>query len=524
MKLVTPETMLRLDRECAAAGGPETPLLMARAGRAAFEAIRRRFASVWAGRVVLLCGPGNNGGDGFVVARHLVEGGGRAVRVVLVGRRGQVKGDAAGALAELDRAAPGLLVEAPDEATFAAALAGGPPDLAVDALFGTGLGRPLSGAYAAAVGWLNGLDAPVVAIDLPSGVHAGTGAVLGTAVRARLTVTFGLAKLGLALHPGAELAGTVEVLDIGHPAALLAAAPGDRLLDPDELAPAVRRLLPRTPAGHKGTYGHVLVVAGAQGTAGAAALAALGALRAGAGLVTVAAPASLRPALEAKLWEAMVRPLPEGPDGAVDASAVPLLLDLAAARDAVVLGPGLTAHAGAAAVVRELTRRVPRPIIVDADGLNALGGPEGLASLAGAAGPRVLTPHPGEMGRLLGRTAREVEADRPGAARAAAAASGAVALLKGSRTLVARPDGGLAVNPTGNPAMASGGTGDVLSGVIGALLGQGLGAAEAAEVGAYIHGAAGDLGAAEVGPAGLLATDVALRVPRALAALAGGRA
>ncbi len=520
MKLVTPETMLRLDRESAAAGGPPTPELMARAGQAAFDAIRRRFPSESSGRAVLLCGPGNNGGDGFVVARHLVRAGTRQVRVVLVGRRDQVKGDAAGALAGLDEAAPGLVVEAPDASVLRAALAAGGVDLAVDALFGTGLARPLEGVHRAAVEWLDVLRAPVVAIDIPSGVHAGTGAILGVAVRARLTLCFGLAKLGLALQPGASLAGQVEVLDIGHPKALLDAAPGDRLLDLDELAPALRRLLPRDPSGHKGTYGHVLVVAGALGTAGAAALAALGALRTGAGLVTVAAPASLRPALETKLWEAMIRPLPEGPEGAVDTAAVPILLELAAARDAVVLGPGLTTRPGAVEVVRELTRRVERPLLLDADGLNALGGPEGLAALEGAAGPRVLTPHPGEMGRLLGRTAHEVEADRPAAARAAAAASGAVALLKGSRTLVARPDGALAVNPTGNPAMASGGMGDVLSGIIGALLAQGLDAASAAEVGAWLHGAAGDLGAEEVGPAGLLATDVALRIPRVLAVLA----
>ncbi|HEX7124849.1 MAG TPA: NAD(P)H-hydrate dehydratase [Thermodesulfobacteriota bacterium] len=519
MKLVAPETMLRLDRESAAAGGPATPELMERAGRAAFEAICRRFASEWAGRVALLCGPGNNGGDGFVVARHLVSAGARSVRPLLVGRRDQVRGDAARALAALEAAAPGLLAEAPDEAALVAAL---PPavDLAVDALFGTGLARPLEGVHRRAVEWLNGCGAPVVALDLPSGVHAGTGAVLGVAVRARLTVTFGLAKLGLALDPGASLAGRVEVVDIGHPRALLDAAPGDRLLDRDEVAPALARLLPRDPAGHKGTYGHVLVVAGAQGTAGAAALAALGALRAGAGLVTVAAPASLRPALETKLWEAMVRPLPEGPDGALDASALPLLVELAAARDAVVLGPGLTTRPGAVTVVRELARRVERPLLLDADGLNALGGAEGLAALKGAAGPRVLTPHPGEMGRLLGRTTREVEADRPAAAREAARLSGAIALLKGHRTLVARPDGALAVNSTGNPAMASGGMGDVLSGVIGALLGQGLDAASAAELGAYLHGAAGDLGAEEVGPAGLLATDLAGRLPRVLAALA----
>lgn len=537
MKLVSPETMAWLDRESAAAGGPPTPELMARAGAAAFEAIRRRFPSEWAGRVAVLCGPGNNGGDGMVVARHLAAAGARRVRAVLLARREQVRGDAAGALTALLEAAPEVLVEAPDEAALVAALgglgaAGGSPgpvgpgaagpdwDLAVDALFGTGLARPLEGRYRAAVEWLNAFPGPVVAIDVPSGVDAGTGQILGVAVQATLTLTFGLAKLGLALMPGATLAGRIEVLDIGHPPRLLAAAPGDRLLDAAELAAAVRRLQPRDPAGHKGTYGHVLVVAGAPGTAGAAALAALGALRGGAGLVTVAAPASLRPALEAKLWEAMVRPLPEGPDGTLAAAALDEVLELAAARDALVLGPGLTTRPGAAAVIQAAARHVLAPAVLDADALNALGGPDGLAGLRAAAGPRVLTPHPGEMGRLLGRSTREVEADRPAAARAAAAASGAVALLKGARTLVARPDGALAVNPTGNPAMASGGMGDVLSGLLGALLAQGLDAAGAAELGAYLHGAAGDIGAAEIGPAGLLATDVAARFPRALAALA----
>jgi len=526
VRLVSPETMLRLDRESAAAGGPPTPELMERAGAAAFEAIRRRFSSAWAGRVVLLCGPGNNGGDGFVVARHLAAAEARRVRAVLVGPRGQVRGDAAGALAALTAAAPPVMVEAADERALGSALApfdgAGRPglDLAVDALFGTGLARPLEGVYRAAVEWLNRCGAPVVALDLPSGVHAGTGRVLGAAVRATRTLTFGLAKLGLALQPGAALAGALEVLDVGHPPALLEAAPADRLLDQVELGPVIRRLLPRDPAGHKGTYGHVLVVAGAPGTAGAAALAALGALRGGAGLVTVAAPDSLRPALEAKLWEAMVRPLGDGEGGALDLGALDGVLSLAAERDAVVLGPGLGARAGTAALVREAARRVTAPTVLDADGLNGLGGPAGLAALRNAAGPRVLTPHPGEMARLLGRPAREIEADRPAAAREAAERSGAVVLLKGSRTLVASPDGALAVNPTGNPAMASGGMGDVLAGLVGALLGQGLGPAAAAELGAYLHGLAGDLGAAEVGPAGLLATDVASRLPGALAALA----
>jgi NAD(P)H-hydrate epimerase len=286
------------------------------------------------------------------------------------------------------------------------------------------------------------------------------------------------------------------------------------------MTPALRRLLPRDPSGHKGTYGHVLVVAGAPGTAGAAALAALGALRGGAGLVTVAAPASVRVGLEARLWEAMVRPLPDGDEGALEPAAIDLLLDLAEARDAVVLGPGLGTRPGTVLVVRELVRRASRPMVLDADGLNALAGPGGGDPLRTASGPRLLTPHPGEMARLLGVTVADVEADRPRAAREAASAFEAVALLKGSRTLIARQDGRLAVNPTGNPAMASGGMGDVLAGLIGALLAQRLPAPDAAELGAYLHGMAGDLGAAEIGPAGLLATDLAARLPRALAALA----
>jgi NAD(P)H-hydrate epimerase len=354
----------------------------------------------------------------------------------------------------------------------------------------------------------------VLAVDLPSGLDADTGQPLGPCVQADLTVTLSLPKLGLALEPGRSLAGRVVVGRIG----IADEAPGVAL--PASLLPArgAGALLPARPAdGHKGSFGHALVAGGSRGKTGAAALAAEGAARGGAGLVTIACPAGTNPILEVKCTEQMTAPLPETADGELAPEAAAPLLALARERDALVLGPGL----GRGAAPRELVRRVvPRaapPLVLDADGLVAFAGePEALRARSG---PAVLTPHPGEAGALLGEDPREINRDRVAAARRLAERSGAVVVLKGAATVVAEPGGRVRVNATGGPVLATGGTGDVLAGLVGALLAQGVAAFDAASAAVFLHGAAGDRLAASVGGAGALAGELCREIPPAAEAL-----
>jgi NAD(P)H-hydrate epimerase len=393
-----------------------------------------------------------------------------------------------------------------------------PGDLVVDALLGTGLSRQVEGE---AAGWIEAVaaarpEAAVLAVDLPSGLHADTGQVMGVAVAADETLTLGLPKLGLLFEPGRTLAGRIKVGRIG----IADPEPGGAGAELWTRAAAGAALPARPRAGHKGTFGHVLVIAGSEGMTGAAALAARGAGRSGAGLVTVACPESTNPALEALLAEAMTVPVAETAEHGLAPAARKRLLELAEARHAVVLGPGIGRGPETAALVRELAPEIPQPLVLDADGLHALEGAP--AILKGRRAVTIVTPHPGEAAYLLGGTAGEIVADRPAAARALAAATGAIVLLKGAGTVIAEPEGRLAVNPTGGPALGTGGTGDVLAGGTGALLGQGVPAYEAAVLAAFVHGAAGDRVAAASGDAGLLAGDVVEALPATLAALRAG--
>ncbi len=501
-RLVTAEEMRALDRHTIATLGVPAELLMENAGRVVASEVlrlRRAGATVW-----VACGPGNNGGDGLVIARHL-HAWGVPVAVWLLGDAERLAGDAA---ANLRRArAFGV--------PFAPALTPVPGDVIVDALFGTGLGRPLAGDAAAAVARIAAArpTCPVLAVDLPSGLHADTGQPLGAALQADVTVTLGLPKLGLVLEPGRTLAGRIVVGRIGiadHAPGVPAAA---------ELwtrAAAARGLPERPRAGHKGSFGHVLVAAGSRGKTGAAVLAALGASRVGAGLVTIATPASCQPVLAAKTTEAMTAALPES-DGEFAREAEKALLELAAARDVVVLGPGIGRAASTGALVLRLARAFAAPLVLDADALFAFQGQLGLLRERTAA--TVLTPHPGEAATLLGCSAAEVNRDRVGAARELAKSSGAVALLKGPASLIARPDGQLIVNPTGGPLLAAGGTGDVLAGMVGGFLAQGVDAFAATALAAFVHGAAGDALAARFGAVGALASELAAALPETLKAL-----
>ena len=520
--VVTAAEMRAADRRTIEEIGLPGAVLMENAGAAVAREICARFPR--ARRPVVLCGKGNNGGDGFVVARHLRE---RQPSVLLLGPRAEVRGDARIHLGAYERSG-GTVREVADEAAWVAArpeVLGA--DLLVDALLGTGLSQEPAGLVGQAIRDVAARPepdrSPLVAVDIPSGLSSDSGETPWTTLAAAVTVTFAAPKYGLVLPPACERVGTLVVADIGIPRGLVEGARLWLL----EAADAARAFPPRESGAHKGTFGHVLVIAGSVGKTGAAVLAATAALRTGAGLVTVATPAPALPMVAAARAEAMTEPLPVDASGVLDAGAVTRALALAKERDAVVLGPGLGQEAGTRAFVRELVRRCPGPLLVDADGLNALAPTareKGASDALGRSAPTVITPHPGEMARLVASTTSDVQRRRLETARAFATETGAVVLLKGHRTIVAHPDGRAAVNPTGNPGMATGGTGDALSGIIGALLARGCDAWTAATAGAYLHGLAGDEAAAHLGQESMMAGDVVSHLPRAFRALERGHA
>jgi hydroxyethylthiazole kinase-like uncharacterized protein yjeF len=509
MKLVTAAEMRELDRKAIEEVGIPSVVLMENAGRTTYQILRREFPDL-SGPVAVVAGRGNNGGDGSVVARYLAQAG-VPVAIFLVASRDQVQGDAQINLEVA--AAQGIeIVEVKEEKDLnllAHRLARS--GLIVDALLGTGLNSEVRGLFRLVIDEINHLRPPVLAVDLPSGLSADTGQPLGAAAQAQVTVTYGWPKMGQILPPGRDYVGRLWQVDISIPPELAKDLPG-------ELAEAgeMRALLPPRPfASHKGTYGHLVVLAGSEGKTGAATLTSEGALRAGAGLVTLGVPASLNDILEVKLTEAMTLPLPEALGSRVlGLKALEPLLAFVQDKTALALGPGLGTHADTRELVRHLAKHLPQPLVIDADGVNALAGAPEL--LKDAAGPRIITPHPGEMARFLDVTTKEVQADRLGIARKAAALTGAVVVLKGAQTLVADPQGRVSVNSTGNPALASGGTGDVLTGLISGLLAQKLSPWDAARLGVYLHGLAADYWVAQYGPRGLIAGDLLLVFPEVI--------
>ncbi|MEW6081881.1 MAG: NAD(P)H-hydrate dehydratase [Bacillota bacterium] len=503
MLVATAAEMREIDKRAMDTGIPGL-LLMENAGRAvAMEALGMEPQ----GPILVLAGKGNNGGDGFVAARHL-HCQGVDVEICLVGRIDEVKGDARVNL-EICRNMGLDVQEVPDPGEVLGLLprAG----LVVDALLGTGFSGVPRPPISSIISALNASGRPVLSVDIPSGVDADTGAA-DLAVRASLTVTFGLLKRGLLLYPGASCAGDVVVADISiPPSAVEAQGIKVRLVTED----LVKTLLPpRREDSHKGDFGHVLVLGGSLGFSGAAVLAAMGALRAGAGLVTVAVPSCIQHPVASSVKEAMTRGLPCGDDGRFRAEAAREVLEMAARAQVVAIGPGLGQGEGPRAVVREVLERCPVPVVLDADGLNnAVGLRPGGSRL-------VMTPHPGEMARLTRSTVQEVQRDRLFAATSLSEDTGSAVLLKGPPTVVAY--GGLAyLNPTGNPGMASGGSGDVLTGIIAALMAQGLEPGEAAFLGAFLHGMAGDEALHEKGQRGMIAGDLLDHLPRVLGRLEG---
>jgi NAD(P)H-hydrate epimerase len=494
--------MRAADRAASERLGVPSLLLMENAGRGVAEVVRARMGEGRTGLVAIVCGGGANGGDGFVVARHLVQRG-VPVRVLLCAPAARLAGDAAlnfGALQQL-----GADVDLQDGSAWAdvgawrAQLAGAA--VVVDAIFGIGLRDAITGVPAAAVEAMNQADAIKIAVDVPSGLDADTGQSRGPVFRADVTATMGARKLGLVLDAAAPV-GTVEVVDLGVPVTPAAdAGPLAHWID----GAAVHAALPRRGAtSHKGSAGHLLIVAGSAGKTGSAFLAGRAALRAGAGLVTLASTGAGQAALDAKAVELMTASYTPGDDADPKISG-PALGALATGKGAVAIGPGIPTGPNMRALVRDFAARLAAPMVIDADGLNLLGS-DIVRTLSNVPAPRILTPHPGEMSRLTGKSIPDVQANRLALARDLAARTRAIVVLKGARTLVAAPDGAVYINPTAEGALGTAGTGDVLTGVIGSLLAQGLDALAAARAAVFIHGAAGELVARR--GAGLVAGDL----------------
>jgi len=503
MRILTATQMREADRLTVEDVGIPARVLMESAGREVAAVLRSRDPGLCGRRVAIITGRGNNGGDGLVTARVL-DGDGVDVTVFLIGHVVDVQGDARANLESFVRLG-GVVVEVPDEEAWELHVSDvSACDVIVDALVGTGLRRPLSGMLETVVADVNAMGVPVVSIDLPSGLSADSHDIPGPAIRATATVALAAPTLPLVLPPAEALVGELIVADIGIPQSVIAGLPGPRLdlLTPTAMRAAIR---PRAIDVHKGDMGCVVVVAGSTGKTGAARLAGLAALRSGAGLVTVATPGSCQATVASTDPEYLTLGLPEAPRGHACASAVGLIMD--ARADVLAIGPGLGVDPATVQLVRQLVADRRCPIVLDADGLNAFADEPG--RLQGQEGrDLVITPHPGEMARLAGTTSSDIQANRLEVARSFAVTHRLTVVLKGHRTLIASPNGRVVINPTGNPGMASGGMGDVLTGMVAAWMAQ-LGTTElACHVAVYLHGLAGDLADARGGQIALIARDV----------------
>jgi NAD(P)H-hydrate epimerase len=518
MRVLNTQQMREADRRTIEDVGIPAIVLMENAGRQAVAAMEAAFEDLASSHVGVLCGRGNNGGDGFVVARTLVQRG-VETSVFLLGRVADVRGDARTNLEVLGRI--GLtVVEIGDAQEWELHFSEiSQCELLVDALLGTGFHGPLSGLLETVVADVNGLGVPVVAIDLPTGLSADSHEVAGEAIEASMTVTLAAPKISLILPPADSHGGDLVIADIGIPLPLLdeVGGPYVELLTRERM----RELVPaRASDSHKGDFGRVLVVAGSVGRAGAAHLAAIGALRSGAGLVTIATPRSCLPIVAAMAPEYMTEPLEETASGTIDYAALDRVLDIKA--DVIAVGPGLGQSPGTSAFVQGLLERAGVPLVIDADALNAfVGEPDRLMGRDGV--DVVITPHPGEMARLLNISIEAVQHDRLQHATAFAANHRVHVVLKGHRTIVAGPDNRAFVNLTGNAGMATGGTGDLLTGMIAAWFAQLLDAEAACKLAVYLHGTAGDLAEADEGEVALVAGDVAARLGDAVMELTARR-
>jgi NAD(P)H-hydrate epimerase len=511
MKVLTSQQMKEIDRKAIEEIGIPGPVLMEKAGLEIVRVIRARFPEIQKEKVIIVAGKGNNGGDGFVVARHLSNRGGRP-KVLLLAAKKDVRGDAALNLGIADKIGVDIveILSAEDWRKNKKELSAA--TLIVDAIFGTGLMNPAEGFYATAIEDINKAKAYKVAVDIPSGLSSDTFQIIGPAVKADLTVTLGAPKISHVFPPAEDWVGELVIADISLPSCLFEDESLKlEVVEKQALMPYLKR---RQRDSHKGTYGHLLILAGSLGKTGAAVMAGKAALRLGAGLVTVGTAQSCLPIIARSMMELMTEPLPETEEKTIARAALSKALKLLPGKDALLIGPGISTHPSTADFVLNLLPKVKCPAVIDADGLNILAGHlDVLKSLAGRA---VLTPHPGEFARLLGLETKDVLDRRLELVPQFAEKFRVYLVLKGYRTLVASPQGKVYINPTGNPGMASGGSGDVLSGMIASLIIQEKDILGATLAAVYLHGLSGDIGAERLGERPLIAGDLIRCLPQAL--------
>ena len=516
MKVATSQEMKDLDRAAMEEFGIPGLVLMENAALRAVQVLREKHNHLLSERVFIFCGKGNNGGDGLAMARHLANSGHR-VEIILLTDPEKVGGDAAVNLRICRKMGLSLrsVLSTADLSPLRDSLSGG--GLIIDAIFGTGLASAVSGFYGEAIELINSLPNPVLSVDIPSGLNADTGMVEGPCVQADVTIAFGLPKRAHYVTPASNFAGFVEVVDISLPAALI------RNMDcsVETLEREAVAALPanRKADAHKGNFGHLVVIGGSTGKGGAPALAALAGLRVGTGLVTIAVPEGVQRAIEIEPLETMSLPLAETKEGIIAESACETLIPFLRDKDAVVIGPGMGTHPETLKFFKNILGAISCPLVVDADGLNLL--PMDKAILEGKKGPVILTPHPGEMSRLMGVPTQEVQARRLESAQKFAQKTGCFVVLKGAGTIIAAPGGKAYINTTGNPGMATAGTGDVLAGMIGGFLAQVHPPQDAAALGVFLHGLAGDMTAEKKGEASLIAGDLIEALPAAFRKLRG---
>lgn len=503
MKVATVSEMQEMDRTAIKRFGIPDLLLMENAGLVAYRVLADE-TSVAGKRIAVFCGSGNNGGDGFVIARKLLSDGG-IPRVLVVGNPDKFKGAAKTNFEMMAPLAVAVTV-GPDREQVDAAL--GDADIVVDAILGTGLNQPVRGFYKEVIEGINASGKPVLSVDIPSGISGDTGQVLGAAVKADWTVTFGLPKIGNLLYPGFHHCGRLFVTRISFPPAL---TQSDTLKIQLNTPP---RTPDRSPWGHKGTFGDALFIAGAGSYYGAPVLAALAFLKTGSGYARLAVPQSIAPVLSVSGREIVFMPQKETPNGAIAAANKMTLLDAANRADIAVIGPGLSLDPETARLVRELVTEIQRPVLIDGDGITAVADRPDI--LKSRKAPTLLTPHPGEMARITGLTAQQVLSDPIRVLQDHASDLGATIVLKGAHSLIGAPDRRVFINLSGNAGMATAGSGDVLAGAVAALHGLGLSPLEAARKGVFIHGVAGDLAARSLGPDGMTATDILEALPEAM--------
>jgi len=510
LKIVTASEMQDIDQSAIKKYRIPGLVLMENAGHGVASLMHRKITNLNTKKVMVIAGKGNNGGDGFVIARHLHNSGVK-VEILLLGKRSQLKSDAR------THADIAFKMELAIHEVSESNLNSNNHSLRhchviVDAIFGTGLTKPAGGLYQKVIKKINSAGKFVVSVDIPSGIPSDSGQWMGPHVQAHLTAALGLMKRSHLLYPAAGAMGEVAVLDISIPSQAVASQKIKiKLLE----EPDIQAWLPKRAANtHKGDYGHTLVVGGSRGKGGAAGLAALAALKAGAGLVTLAVPESCHHSLEFNPLEAMSVPLAETKSGNLSLQALDTLIEHTQGKSSLAIGPGLSTEAATIDLLRHYLPQVECPMVIDADGLNCLA--QETTILSELQGPIILTPHPKELSRLSGSPVKEILEHRLEAAADFAQTHSVILLLKGAHTLIAHPDGNVWINPTGNPGMATAGSGDVLTGIIAGLLSQGLEAIPAAATGAYLHGLAGDLYAAQYGEASLTSSDLVANLAKSI--------